>query len=217
MNIPTGKATRKSTGGSFTNTSGVKTFVPKTFLEAKTKIYSKDLERLEVNVTDAGVDIYDLIYKLREFYYKFKNIIGESGEDKDLAIIEIETKAEKLLRERIRNQEVLKELIDKMEAVTRMLETLHAVNDMTQSAIKAVAEEFSGNKRDNIIKITKIFNTTFTEMVEKEGEILDWFEDGSKTLLETRILSKLRGNKELDSRKMPVRRLKSDVLGEIDV
>nr|MBC8357596.1 hypothetical protein [Candidatus Aminicenantes bacterium] len=52
---------------------------------------------------------------------------------------------------------------------------------------------------------------------EKEGEILDWFEDGSKTLLETRILSKLRGNKELDSRKMPVRRLKSDVLGEIDV
>ena len=166
-------------------------FVNKKMLSGRVKLRDSDFDALKVdyNEQEKGIPIFQLLWALREHYYLTKNIIG-SDKDMDAAKLDFDTRQEKLLRERIKNQELLLELIPKEEAANRSLEMIRGFNSILKRLLRELAYDQPGDTRENEENFTKKFNELFREVVEAEGKIIEWFEDGSRTLLETRLLGK---------------------------
>jgi len=171
------------------NTQRVDPYIPKNFLRAKTHLTDQDIIELQIDTSDEGVNLFSAITQLTAYYHQVKSVIPRNG-SLDLAEIERSTRQEALLTHRIRNQTLLMELAPKEVMQSRMVDALTGYKNMVTTFIKEVANTFNGETRENIEKMTRIFNKVVEKIVAEEGQILEYELDGSATLLETRLLKK---------------------------
>jgi len=172
-------------------------FVSRSVLEARAGINSSDLAKLDIPTEDRGVDLYEVLGKLRKKWMSARKAVGDD-ENLDSMKLETDIKSEKLLKDKINNQFRLGMLIPKTEAINRQLRFQTFYRELQQEAIRTMSQALTGTPTpDNGKPTTRAWTEYFTihynkliDAVRKTDlEIMNWEEDGSHKLLRTRLMS----------------------------
>jgi len=139
--------------------------------------------------TDKGYPIGGLMKALNEELTALSKTMGTSigANEKELQI-EYELKRENVLSKQINNQAKLSLLIPKEEASDRVRNVFRATINMIKNAIKNAAPRLVGceEKRDAERIMIEEHNDAL-EKLKSEAKVISWEEDGSSTLLRTRL------------------------------
>ncbi len=162
-------------------------FIPKGKFEGMTNIQKRDLDAVNINYK-GGVPILATLHAFYSQYAQVRTTLKGSGVDVELEKIKALQEYEKLTYAQIKNQEKLGQLIEKPIAQSRMLGTLSGYKGMLILCIKEASLQMSGDNRKNETMLTNVFNAVMGRIIEEQGEIKSWEEDGSIRLLTTRII-----------------------------
>ena len=168
--------------------------VPSQFLIQVCSITQYELEQLgkEYNYArqnDRGYPLGSVCKALNAERKKMSDMMGTKlGSSESELKIEYALKQETVLAKRIVNQAKLGALIPKEEASERVKRIFNAVINMTRNAIKNSAPRLIGvkEKRDAETIMTEEWNDQVL-LLKSEGKVISWEQDGTSTLLRTRL------------------------------
>lgn len=172
-------------------------YVSRAVLEARSGINSSDLAKLDIATDERGVDLYEVLEKLRKKWMSARKAVGDD-DNLDSMKLETDIKSEKLLKDKISNQARLGILIPKTEAINRQLRFQTYYRELHQEAIRLMAQDLTGTPAPVTGKPTtrawmEYFTGRYNKLVDSVAktdlEVMNWEEDGSHKLLRTRLMA----------------------------
>ena len=138
---------------------------------------------------DQGVPVGGLIKALNMERKSMSDILGTKINQSDGEIkMEIALKEENIQSKRINNQAKLALLIPKEEASERVKTVLRAMMNLVKNAMKNAAPRLVNieEKRNVETILTEEWNDA-VDLLRKEAKVISWEQDGSGSLLATRL------------------------------
>jgi hypothetical protein len=145
---------------------------------------------------------YDVLSILRTCNFHRRTYKKELNMQKQMAGGEnfsAELEFEKVLSQRITNQQKLGILMEKKDAKSRMLKALRLISQKIGYSIKMASRELPGILDVKVIEtiLSRHYNSVIL-MLKDDSQLISWEEDGSSELLRTRVMEQ---TEEISARK----------------
>jgi len=169
-------------------------FMPNTAFRQMGHLTTGEIDQISAkypfaNKTEEGIPVFGMVRALNEERKRLSSLTGAKINTEDEQVkIDYSIKYEQVMAKRISNQAKLGKLILKEEAEERIQSTFKAVTFMLKNAIKNIAPNLvpATDTRDIESIMTKGWNNAVDEL-KKGSTIIPWDNDGSATLLRTRL------------------------------